>query len=186
MAGGPVAFQPEPMSPFIDAYLIGDGERFFAETVATWVRLRDLGYDRRQRLVAPLQARWGVRFLLSTEQKSTSAPVFEVVVEPLEAGRFPPRSPGPMSLTSTSTHFRPRRPSPTPRSYFDRASIEIARGCTEGCRFCQAGMIYRPVRERSPEKILETVQSIGEVRVVSMKSPSPACPPQTTRRCSLW
>jgi len=44
---------------------------------------------------------------------------------------------------------------------FDRASIEIARGCTEGCRFCQAGMIYRPVRERSPESIESTLdQSI--------------------------
>src|SRR5690606_18016282 len=42
---------------------------------------------------------------------------------------------------------------------FDRVSIEIARGCTEGCRFCQAGMIYRPVRERDPDKIADTIVS---------------------------
>src|SRR4029078_13531711 len=44
-----------------------------------------------------------------------------------------------------------------PEAIFDPMSIEIARGCTEGCRFCQAGMIYRPVRERDPEQILDTV-----------------------------
>ena len=40
---------------------------------------------------------------------------------------------------------------------FDRVSLEIARGCTEGCRFCQAGMIYRPVRERAPDELIETI-----------------------------
>src|SRR6202034_1578846 len=44
-----------------------------------------------------------------------------------------------------------------PEAIFDRVSIEIARGCTEGCRFCQAGMIYRPVRERDPDDIAQTV-----------------------------
>src|SRR5690606_38290596 len=44
-----------------------------------------------------------------------------------------------------------------PEAIFDRMSIEVARGCTEGCRFCQAGMIYRPVRERNPEEVVSTV-----------------------------
>src|SRR5205085_5857115 len=46
-----------------------------------------------------------------------------------------------------------------PEAIFDRMSIEVARGCTEGCRFCQAGMIYRPVRERDPEQIVQTIVS---------------------------
>src|SRR5690606_23236176 len=46
-----------------------------------------------------------------------------------------------------------------PEAIFGRMSIEVARGCTEGCRFCQAGMIYRPIRERSPESILETIRA---------------------------
>src|SRR5262249_25260663 len=48
-------------------------------------------------------------------------------------------------------------PTGGPEAIFDRMSIEIARGCTEGCRFCQAGMIYRPVRERDPEQLIDTV-----------------------------
>jgi phasin family protein len=53
--------------------------------------------------------------------------------------------------------FPDTSPAGGPEAIFDRMSIEIARGCTEGCRFCQAGMIYRPVRERDPEQIVDTV-----------------------------
>ncbi|MCZ7685866.1 MAG: radical SAM protein [Sandaracinaceae bacterium] len=64
------------------------------------------------------------------------------MVDDLNAHPFP--ATGPVASTET---------------IFDRVSVEIARGCTEGCRFCQAGMIYRPVRERTPESILETLRA---------------------------
>src|SRR5690606_32180327 len=53
--------------------------------------------------------------------------------------------------------FPTRFPIPYAEAIFDRASVEITRGCTEGCRFCQAGMIYRPVRERTPKSIVKSV-----------------------------
>ena len=57
------------------------------------------------------------------------------------------------------TLFPDDSPIAAAEAIFDRMSIEIARGCTEGCRFCQAGMIYRPVRERDPDQIVNTVLS---------------------------
>ena len=67
-------------------------------------------------------------------------PVQRAIVRDLSKYPFP--SDGPVAATET---------------IFDRVSIEIARGCTEGCRFCQAGMIYRPVRERDPQHIIDTL-----------------------------
>src|SRR2546422_11429618 len=71
--------------------------------------------------------------------------------------RRPPRSTLFPYTTLFRSPFPSRGPVPSTEIVFDRFSMEIARGCTEGCRFCQAGMIYRPVRERSPDQIINTV-----------------------------
>ena len=68
-----------------------------------------------------------------------------------------------------------------PEAIFDRMSIEIARGCTEGCRFCQAGMIYRPVRERDPEQIVETLVKAVKRAGYDERRASRRSRPRTTR-----
>src|SRR6185436_4476110 len=79
----------------------------------------------------------------------------EVVVDP---GSVDAPFPVKRALVDINRYpFPDEGPTGGPEAIFDRMSIEIARGCTEGCRFCQAGMIYRPVRERDPEQIVETV-----------------------------
>ena len=156
MAGGPVAFQPEPMAPFIDAYLIGDGEGFFADTVATWVRLKQQGVPRHERLrrIAQLDGIYAPA-LYGTRICERSG--LQVVDKPLEAG-IPEQVRRAHVPDINAYPFPSRVPVPNTEIVFDRASIEIARGCTEGCRFCQAGMIYRPVRERKPDQIVDAVK----------------------------
>ena len=156
ICGGPVATHPEPLAPFVDAFLIGDGEEKLPELLLVWAALRDAGMPREKRLleIAKLGG-WYVPslyeravdpetgFLVVSGPKHPDAPypVERAIVRDL--AKFPFPVDGPVAATET---------------IFDRVSVEIARGCTEGCRFCQAGMIYRPVRERPPEQILKALQ----------------------------
>ncbi|WP_437875347.1 TIGR03960 family B12-binding radical SAM protein [Sorangium sp. So ce513] len=154
IAGGPTATHPEPVAPFLDALVIGDGEEKATEVALTWTRLKRQGVPRRERLVAI--ARLGAVYvpsLYATRRDPDTG--FEVVDRPLVDGiPFPVER----ALVDLNRYpFPDESPAGGPEAIFDRMSIEIARGCTEGCRFCQAGMIYRPVRERDPEQIVDTV-----------------------------
>jgi len=159
IAGGPTATHPEPLAAFLDAVLLGDGEERTPEILRVWAAGRDAGIPRAERLkqLAQLPGLY-VPSLYTTElepmtgmhvvarprpQPGEQAPPFPVqrtFIENLSAYPFPKRAP----VANTET-------------VFDRVSVEIARGCTEGCRFCQAGMIYRPVREREPAEILDVI-----------------------------
>ncbi len=155
LAGGPVATHSEPVAPFFDAIVVGDGENVTPEIALTWRALRDAGMPRAERLreLAKIRGVY-VPSLYATRLDESSGrevidralvpeaplPVRRAFVPDLNAHPFP--YDGPVAATET---------------VFDRISVEIARGCTEGCRFCQAGMIYRPVRERSPESVVDTI-----------------------------
>jgi radical SAM family uncharacterized protein/radical SAM-linked protein len=156
LAGGPVGTHAEPMAPFLDAILIGDGEEAATEIALAWTQAKREGLSRVERL-ARIAALPGVYVpsLYRTAIDPDSG--LEVVTESLH-----PSAPFPVKrrlLEDISRFpFPDDGPVGGPEAIFDRMSIEIARGCTEGCRFCQAGMIYRPVRERDPVEVIETVQ----------------------------
>jgi radical SAM family uncharacterized protein/radical SAM-linked protein len=155
VAGGPTATHPEPLAPFLDAIVIGDGEERTREVALTWTRLKATGVSRGERLRALTQlAGVYVPSLYATRVEADTG--FTVVDRAVATG-------APLPIVRTVVDDLNRFPFPDdgpiggPEAIFDRMSIEIARGCTEGCRFCQAGMIYRPVRERDPQQIVETV-----------------------------
>src|SRR5580700_8364788 len=162
LAGGPTATHPEPLVPFLDAVVIGDGEERTTEVALAWTRAKKAGVPRAKRLRAlALMAGVYVPSLYPTHVDADTG--FTVVDRPANTdgdGAAPP-----MPVVRTLVDDLNRFPFPDdgpiggPEAIFDRMSIEIARGCTEGCRFCQAGMIYRPVRERDPQQIVDAVVS---------------------------
>jgi radical SAM family uncharacterized protein len=155
LAGGPTASHPEPMAPFLDAAFIGEGEELLPPLVLAWAAMRhEIRAGARTRLdaLAELAARFPVYVPQLYEPEVDAATGMVVVGAPRD-----PRAPARVRRALVADLDRYPFPSDAPVPYaeavFERASVEIARGCTEGCRFCQAGMIYRPVRERSPASI---------------------------------
>jgi len=155
IAGGPCTSNPEPMSPFFDAFLIGDGEEAFPQICRVVKEGRQAGKTR-QSILKDLCAIRGV-YVPS---------FYEAHYD--EQGRLtktvPSISPAP-SVIQTSIvpelqpQYYPDRPLvPLIEVTHDRLALEVMRGCTAGCRFCSAGMIYRPVRERDPEDIVKQSQ----------------------------
>ncbi len=155
IAGGPTATHPEPLSAFIDAFVIGDGEERTTELALLWTDLKARGVPRadRMRELAKLRGVYVPSLYATVVDPGADLEVVDRALVP-EA-----RLPVERSLVDDLNKFPFPDDGPVggPEAIFDRMSIEIARGCTEGCRFCQAGMIYRPVRERDPEQIVETV-----------------------------
>jgi radical SAM family uncharacterized protein/radical SAM-linked protein len=160
LAGGPTATHPEPLAPFLDALVIGDGEERTTSVALAWVRAKKAGVPRSERLRA-LAQQPGVYVPSLYSTRLDAATGFTVVDRPLV-----PEAPCPVVRTVVDDlnrfPFPDDGPVGGPEAIFDRMSIEVARGCTEGCRFCQAGMIYRPVRERDPEQIVATIVSAVE------------------------
>ena len=155
IAGGPSVFNPGPVAPFFDAFVVGEGEDAILEISRAIISGKERGYKRSGllNLLAEIDGVW-VPSLHGMKKK-----IKKRVVTDLEKWCFPSKPIVPLVKT-----------------VHDRITMEIARGCTRGCRFCQPGMVWRPVRERSTgalEKMAEEMLSStghSEISLLSLSS----------------
>lgn len=163
IAGGPCVLDPEPYAPFFDAILIGEGEQSVPEVLALVARLKEEGAPREEILfeLSRIDGTYvpSLYDLLSEDEAQRSG----AWAVPKDLGREDGgRAPDKVYKRifegfSTSDAWEPMIV-PFTEAVHDRLNVEILRGCARGCRFCQAGMMYRPVRERSAEGIIDAVK----------------------------
>ena len=152
IGGGPCSYNPEPVADFFDLFNIGEGEQMLPEIVRLYIRMKEEGtYSRAAFLHEAARSIPGVYVpsLYTVTYKADGTieaytPVYDDIpttirkriVEDLDKAPFPDKVVMPYIETVQ-----------------DRITVEVARGCIRGCRFCQAGMVYRPVREKTPEVV---------------------------------
>ena len=175
LGGGPLATHPEPLAPFVDAFFIGEAEEFLPALCLAAAELRRAQVPRLERL-ARLASRFPLYVPSLYRTSRDPATGLLTVAESLDA-RAPAAVRRAWVAEINRYPFPDDSPLPFAEAVFDRMAVEIARGCTEGCRFCQAGVVYRPVRERDPvavvDALLEGIRK-GGYDETSLASLSPA------------
>ena len=155
IAGGPCAFNGEPLADFVDIFLIGDGEENLHELLESINESKKAGKNRKDTIFATKD----IQGVYIPDYNYDGEKVKVAGLKEIESVNFPTKPIVPLVEIVQ-----------------DRAVIETFRGCTRGCRFCQAGMITRPIRERSKGKILEifdeTIKNTGheEVSLLSLST----------------
>src|SRR5262249_10348954 len=156
IAGGPCAFHPEPIADFIDAFLLGDGEEAVFDICDAY-----LAWDKKDRtdLLRALSRIPGVYVpAFFTPEYTENGTLREI--RSLEPDHAVVRKRVVRDLNS----IPPLKSQVVPNVNIvhDRVAVEVMRGCVRGCRFCQAGYIYRPLRERDPRALQQQIEQLVE------------------------
>jgi radical SAM family uncharacterized protein len=185
IAGGHAAFNPEPLAPFLDVAIAGDGEEFVRELDGVVKAWREEGTWSREELlgtVARIEGAYVPRFYEPQYLSTPGVSGASADGMPRLRGTFPRRGDIPYRIPKRTVSdldewpYPKKQIVPLTETVHERYSVEIFRGCTRGCRFCQAGMITRPVRERSRETIKQMVtdgvenSGLEEVGLLSLSS----------------
>ncbi|KJS82052.1 MAG: Fe-S oxidoreductase [Peptococcaceae bacterium BICA1-8] len=181
IAGGPCAYNPEPLADFIDAFVIGEGEEVTLEVLDIIARHKEArnGQLERDQLLEELIGVPGV--YVPKFYQADYLPDGKVK-EIQTLHKNAPKTIAKRYMKNLDTAFFPTKPIvPYLEVVHDRAMLEVLRGCTRGCRFCQAGMLYRPVRERHPEVLKEQAEKLirntgyNEISLTSLSSSDYTC-----------
>lgn len=184
IAGGPCAFNPEPLHAFIDAFVLGDGEEATLDVLQAVRDWKKCGASRHELLLKLAQipgvyvpALYNVSWN-EDGTLSSFAPNCEEAPEKVQKR---------VVLDLDKAFYPESIPVPYTEIVHDRIMLEIMRGCTRGCRFCQAGMLYRPVRERSLQKLLKLAEQLEdstgyeEISLSSLSSGDYSCLPELAK-----
>jgi len=158
-AGGPCAYNPEPLADIIDFFIMGEGEEVLNEVMDAYLEWKKAGGNRLDFLkkITAIQGVYVPCFYNVEYNEDGTISSFTSVYE-----NAPQKIKKRIIKDLDNAYFPDKIIVPFMEVIHDRIMLEVFRGCTRGCRFCQAGIIYRPVRERTPEKLLEIARSLQE------------------------
>ena len=159
IGGGPCAYNPEPLAEFFDIFYIGEGETVYDELLDTYKAWKKSGGSRKEflRQAARIEGLYVPQFYDATYNEDGTIASF-TPNDPCAPSKV--RKQVVMDVTDAPYPMKPVVP--YIKATQDRVVLEIQRGCIRGCRFCQAGMIYRPTRERSVETLKEYARTMLE------------------------
>ncbi|MEK6193027.1 MAG: TIGR03960 family B12-binding radical SAM protein, partial [Deltaproteobacteria bacterium] len=155
IGGGPCACNPEPLADFFDAFVIGDGEEVALKMAKAWLECRKTNGIEKAAVLDAWSSITGVYIPAMFPVRYNNRGFQVADHTPEEAIRQPEKVTRAILADLDSAEFPQAPILPYGKPIHDRLRLEVSRGCTRGCRFCQAGMIYRPVRERSEETLMK-------------------------------
>ncbi|MBE6701627.1 MAG: TIGR03960 family B12-binding radical SAM protein [Ruminococcaceae bacterium] len=189
LGGGPCTYNPEPFCEFFDILSIGEGEEALPELAELLIDCKNKKLSKKDTLLRVATELEGF-YVPSLYEFSydSDGKISEIKSHPDAPKKIKKR----IVKNLDDAHYPTKQIIPYIETVHDRATIEIFRGCIRGCRFCQAGMIYRPVRERSAEVIneisKETVKNCGyeEISISSLSSSDYTNLPELTDKLLSW
>ena len=152
IGGGPCTYNPEPIADFFDLFYVGEGETRYGELIALYRKHKQAGFDRKAFLheAAKIPGMYVPSLYKVTYHEDGTIKSFLPLYEDI-----PEKILKEVEMDLTNTYYPMKPLVPYVKITQDRVVLEIQRGCIRGCRFCQAGQLYRPVRERDVEKLKE-------------------------------